>query len=331
MAEVEGLEGEVEGLEGMYLAFTGMVDEGPYPNGPDYMRDYRFRVFVTRADGSDLHPVSQESDPDALYPSWNPDGQTLTYEVSYRHDYSRNSRYRVRIDGLSSTPVRVNSDAPETYLYETYGYNQVYLSPDRLLFAVTSLADEGLFGFWLVTTTGERVAACAPLHKYVGAPTWSPDGTWIAFTAIPMAEADDEDARSSLFVLEWATGVVAHVCSAIDTERYLFAWAPDSWHLVAVRDTGAYAAVFVVERDGTGLRHILDLNVGDESGEVRSAKPAWSPDGRYLAVSTLAGEEAFEIVMFTADGQRRRTLAWSIPVLARIDDLTWRPYVDGLS
>lgn len=323
-------ETEVGDLARMYMAFTGMVDEGSDPDGPDYMRAYRFRIFVTRADGSGLQRVSQDSDPDALSPRWDADGQALTYDVAYNHDYRSTRRYRVRLDGSSATPVSTDSDAPETYLQETYDYNQVSPSPDGTLFAVTSLTDEGLFGFWLVTARGEQVALCAPQHAYVGAPTWSPDGRWIAFTAIPAANVDEEAADQILFVLERATAVVTPVCDAIDTERYLFAWAPDSRRLVAVRNTEMYAAAFIVERDGTGLRHLLDLNVGDESGEIRPAKPAWSPDGHYLAVSTLAGEEAFEIVVFTADGYQQRTLAWSTPVLARIDDLTWRPSVDGL-
>lgn len=261
----------MDDLSRMQIAFTGMVDDRESTDVPVWLRAFRHRVFVTQADGSGLHYVSQDDDYQAMLPQWDEDGQTLTYA----DDYSRASNsWRVRVDGPAAPPVA--DETAEAYLSKKYSYNQVSRSPDGRLFAVTSLTSEGLHGFWLVTADGQRVASCAQTSTYVGAPTWSPDGRWIAFTAIPQANAADEYARSSLFVFEEETRKVTYVCDAIDADSYLFAWAPDSRRLAVVRDS----VLYLVARDGSGLHRTLDLNVGDVDGVMRPTMPAWSPDGR---------------------------------------------------
>ncbi|MGH2347470.1 MAG: hypothetical protein ACRDG4_19765 [Chloroflexota bacterium] len=86
--------------------------------------------------------------------------------------------------------------------------------------------------------------------------------------------------------------------------------------------------LYIVARDGKERQHLLNLNLGDESGEIAPPWPAWSPDGQLLAVSTIPeGQENSEIHFYTASGMFVRRIAWPDAALVHIDDLAWRPIV----
>lgn len=131
-------------------------------------------------------------------------------------------------------------------------------------------------------------------------PAWSPDGRLIAFYS------------GQLFAMR-PDGGAQHAVTKIEGEYP--AWSPDGRRLAFMSpEPGARGGnpnydVFVVNRDGRGLRQLTDWPGED-------GWPAWSPDGRLIAFTTThnAGSER-EIWVMRADGSaKRRLAAGSFPV-----------------
>jgi len=115
-------------------------------------------VWIADADGSNARMITSGSEP-----SWLPDGQAVVYFCS------GNGAAATCIARLDGTIVRM---LPEGPLYPT-------VSPDGR--QVAGLAD----GFHIVIfnidgSGGVRELPKAPNDQAAGAPSWSPDGRWIA-------------------------------------------------------------------------------------------------------------------------------------------------------
>jgi dipeptidyl aminopeptidase/acylaminoacyl peptidase len=103
-------------------------------------------------------------------------------------------------------------------------------------------------------------------------------------------------------------------------------WSPDGARVAFVALTADYAyALYVAEADGTGLRELLVLNPGDESGEILPAAPAWSPDGTRLAIGSVIEPDEAAILLVNADGSGRQQVLTAGGAGAMIYDLAWRP------
>jgi len=104
------------------------------------------------------------------------------------------------------------------------------------------------------------------------APTWSRQGDRFAFWS-----ASGLDSRASLWVADADGANVREVTRGrtfqVDDGFPSITWSPDGRRLAFTTQDGA---LFVTDRDGTGLRRI-----GDEA-RFR-AEPAWSPDGTLIA------------------------------------------------
>ena len=160
-------------------------------------------------------------------------------------------------------------------------------------------------------------------------PSWSPDGTRIAFhsatSGLIVKSVDDSRLREREIVLG-----AARVDGAPQ-------WSPDSARLAVtmlsqgprVRRFRRSPAVFTVGVDGSDPRRLV--------GDVVSA-PSWSPDGQWLAYARVSGGEVI-LAAIRADGTDERHLAtiagWErtirnprhvgIPRYAWIRTLAWSP------
>ena len=194
-------------------------------------------------------------------PKVSPDGRRIAFVVT-RVDLEAN-RYSSTVwlaaaDG-SSPPYPLTSGE--------HGDGQPAWSPDGRRLAFTRQREDGESSLHVlpIDGPGETVTICVR-PEAIGQPAWSPDGTRLAFASRERtsryAEGDDDRARPP---------------RRIDR---LFSRLDDvGWIIDRPR------SVFVVPADGSGTARLV------AGGPYEHGDPAWSPDGRTLAVTAARSKD----------------------------------------
>jgi Tol biopolymer transport system component len=127
-------------------------------------------------------------------------------------------------------------------------------------------------------------------------PSWSPDGTRIAF---------QRGGAGDIYVMD-ADGRDAHPLQDEDAEETDPAWAPDGRWIAYVRKEirSPVRELWLVRPDGTGRRKVTRL-------ASFAFEPAWSPDSTQLAFASRAGGSNYDIFAVRLTGGRVRRLTTS--------------------
>jgi dipeptidyl aminopeptidase/acylaminoacyl peptidase len=131
-------------------------------------------------------------------------------------------------------------------------------------------------------------------------PTWSPDGTLIAFTV-------DDTMRNDIYVMR-ADGSRRTRLTTGTMEGTNPAWSPDGQRIAFVSwNDEENTALFVMKADGSNLARLTE-----PTGTVEHDDPAWSPDGQRLAFTAWGAGDAgtSDIRIVNADGTNDRRIAW---------------------
>ena len=200
---------------------------------------------------------------------------------------------RAAVDSLAASGSRSESivlPAPEsagTYYYGACVASVVGESDARnnCSPAVTlTVADGGLAAGTILRLTDHQ--------SYDWGPSWSPDGSRIAF-------GSDRDGNNEIYVMD-SDGSNLRRLTDHPGDDGSPSWSPDGRSIAFQSDRDGDYEIYVMESDGSNVRRLTDHSGGDGS-------PSWSPDGGRVAFqSDRDGNN--EIYVMESDGSNVRRL-----------------------
>jgi Tol biopolymer transport system component len=174
--------------------------------------------------------------------------------------------------------------------------------------AVAALLAGAMWQFLPRVRTPPAPARVMFLTSYPGVeatPTLSPDGRQVAFSW-DGENGDNED----IYVVIVGSDSPLRITS--DAARDVSpAWKPDGTQIAFARLDGRRAVISVVGPLGDSEQKLAEFPARAAPREPRGANDpflAWSPDGRWLAVSRVTPEEQNDIFLLAHDGSERRVL-----------------------
>src|SRR5215203_5205006 len=250
----------------------------------DYEGDYDFDLYVMNADGSNLARLADGADP-----AWSPDGKRFAYTKYVEEPNPAQSSAAV-----SAEPVPPTIDTPYIFTMDADGsgtprklatgpgcaYYPAW-SPDGKDIAYAKAPGLHESDVYVANASGEEGHAQRPraLTDYTPQdaydPSWSPDGTEIAFTVEKQSGATgvykmDADG-SGLTPLAPSQHMYSGGGEVTD-DKISPVWSPDGEHVAYVRyvpycdpdcSSGEYTTypreIYVVNSDGTNAALVRDL------------------------------------------------------------------------
>lgn len=226
---------------------------------------------------------------DALDPAWSPGGHRIAFAATSRDGSTRDV---FTIPPTGGRPTRVTGhEADDWYPTWSAAGDALYFVSDRA----------GTRGLWRVAID-ERTGAPRGPAEVIAAPTASvtfprtgPAGTLLY---------SDATASRNIGVLRFdpASGSVAGGLTPVTTGTNYWRRphpSPDGeWMVAELAATAADRGIFIMRRDGSGLRRLTDERASDRS-------PRFSPDGRRVVFeSDRSGSAGIWVV--DADGRNLR-------------------------
>lgn len=235
------------------LADSDSVDLNPIwsPDGSQVMfgsrRTANLEVHTVNADDTGLFQVTTSPGYD-LGHSWSPDATRLAITSARPPSFGI---YLINADGTGSDKqLAQNAGSPD-------------ISPDGLevVFEGNDSIDGGL-DIFKVDTAGVSVAPVGNDPVAAARPTWSPDGTRIAFLSV-------RDGNSEVYVMDAdgtnATRLTNH--PGFDSQPV---WSPDGSLMAFETSRTGSLDIYVMNADGSGLTRITTSSADDRN-------PHWKP------------------------------------------------------
>ena len=204
--------------------------------------------------------------PSPIELAWSPDSTRLAYMCSspFTFQAQRTAIRIIRADGSGQTPVPTGTRSAYWPSWSPDGKLIAFSTePAPRVSSRTDTEQPNVIlhsAVWVVAPDGSMRRRLATDGA---APTWSPDGTTIAYESscggIRLVALDGTD----------LTPGAPAACPHIGV-RGLPAWSPDGTQIAIAGNDGA----FVVRPDGTGLRRVTSQS---SLGVLGSGRPAWAP------------------------------------------------------
>ena len=274
-------------------AANGRIAFGTRANGG-------FNIDTVEPDGSDLKAVT--SGPGFhLCPDYTPDGRQIYFCANTSGAFEIWS-------------VKQNGGKPTQLTH--FGGFLIFpdVSPDgsKIVFTgwVTDEANDQVFVVDAATGTHvTQLTSCPAAHPWCfsSIPTWSPDGTKIAFSHADGFDADDIPVNEQIYVMN-ADGSDAHAITTGPAPKdQVPDWSPDGSKISFSAGYPGSGGIWTMNANGTGAHQLTGCTASDPSpcpaGDDWGT--AWSPDGRkivFLRDLTNLGISDRQVTVMNADG-----------------------------
>jgi TolB protein len=256
-------------------SFVPSFGEGPSPSGKIVFTCFINQIdqiCIMNADGTGRKQLTNFP-ATAYYASLSRDGQTI-YFVS--NQTGRFEIYSINVDG--------NGLQRLTNGIGTLAAPELSPNGEKILFASSGS------GLWIMNNDGSNPHAIT--FKDDIDPTWSPDGSMIAFASL-------RSGSRQLFVAN-ANGKKADQVTNLKDMGGRSSWSPDGTKLAFYRGPNGNHDIYIINIDGSGLQRLT--HGGDNLG------PSWSPDGNWVAFTSFRdGNNEIYIVHPDGKGETRLT------------------------
>ncbi len=259
---------------------------------PRVTGDGRWAIFLMRPDGSGAHEIAADVPGEHKGPAWSSDGSKLAFVVQDT-DHPEGSIWTANADGSGAALLSAGgTECPVGLFHPAWSADGTKLAvvcypggDDRESIAVLDVATKSL----------RRLADFTHPESLDTAPTWSPDGTSIAFA---IQHWDPTGTFLDWTVVATVPAMGGDVHQLTDPAAFMTHpdWRPDgtalvmnSYDLGNIASTPNASNLYTIKLDGSGLRQITHSSV---DGLMRIGTPNWDPDGSRIAVSVLTATGA---------------------------------------
>jgi len=207
-----------------------------------------------------------------MFPTLAPDGKSFAYVASTS---GNRDIYVQRVDGR--TAINITDDSPDDD-------SEPAFSPDGGQIAFRSERDGG--GIFVMGVTGESVRRLTDKGHN---PAWSPDGTRIVYSTVPVAlRPHIRTSFGALWLVDARTGATrALVQSRVgspgfgrNSDAVQPSWSPHGNRIAFWHHSSDGRRIFTIDPDAPRPEETVVAVMSESKGILWN--PVWSPDGQYL-------------------------------------------------
>lgn len=257
-------------------------------------RDGNYEIYTMNDDGSGLTRLTNDPAEDSR-PSWSPDGTRVAF------DSDRSGNYDIYVMNADGSGLVRLTDDPSHDVFPVW-------SPDGTRIAFASLraetdpaCDPCNWELYVMQADGSGQTRLTNDPAEDFGPTWSPDGTRLAFDS-------NRDGSYNIYAMNVdgsgdLTNLTQDPSGSPAWSNVNAAWSPDGTRIAftTLRDEPdpfncdpCNWQIYVMGSDGSGPARLTDHTADDDH-------PAWSPDGGRIAFVSWRDGNA-EIYVMNADG-----------------------------
>jgi len=210
-------------------------------------------------------------------------------------DFSRDGRSAVYVRFPEGTLWRAKSDGTDArqLTFAPMKTDGCFWSPDARQIAFRGSVGGGPFRIFIVSAEGGEPKPIITEEKEQGIPTWSADGSHLAFGGVPMPYGDPNGETIQIY------DVASRQFSTIPGSKNLWTprWSPDGRYISAVTIADRSLRLFDVAK---GSWKAISADHIDS--------PTWSKDSQFISYNTEGGIRSLRRVRI-ADGHMEETVS----------------------